>query len=154
MHGAGKTIDVCQDLTGQEISFASSSYHGLETRNDLPGIGARALDTVSSSTAAAQWGVTKINVPGVWAINHTGTRGTYEALVSPYRHSYGSYEVECSIVTWLAVSTLYVVVISLGFTGQTRADGNRRVDRHEQMGLPLSICKGTTIAGARLLLFY
>ncbi|POM74160.1 Subtilisin serine protease [Phytophthora palmivora] len=61
--------------------------------------------SMSSSSSAAQWGVSKINAPDVWATGNTGqgvvigsidtgVRGTHEALVSNYRRSYGWYDPE------------------------------------------------------------
>ncbi|KAG6594264.1 subtilisin serine protease [Phytophthora cinnamomi] len=61
--------------------------------------------SMSSSTSAAQWGVSKINAPDVWATGNTGqgviigsidtgVRGTHEALTSNYRQTYGWYDPE------------------------------------------------------------
>ncbi|EGZ19243.1 subtilisin serine protease [Phytophthora sojae] len=61
--------------------------------------------SMSSSTSAAQWGVSKINAPDVWATGNTGqgvvigsidtgVRGTHEALASNYRQTYGWYDPE------------------------------------------------------------
>ncbi|KAG3194234.1 hypothetical protein PC128_g9527 [Phytophthora cactorum] len=61
--------------------------------------------SMSSSTSAAQWGVSKINAPDVWATGNTGqgvvigsidtgVRATHEALASSYRQSYGWYDPE------------------------------------------------------------
>jgi subtilisin family serine protease len=61
--------------------------------------------SMSSSTSAAQWGVSKINAPDVWATGNTGegvvigsidtgVRGTHEALAGNFRQSYGWYDPE------------------------------------------------------------
>ncbi|KAL4156924.1 hypothetical protein PRNP1_005950 [Phytophthora ramorum] len=61
--------------------------------------------SMSSSTSASQWGVSKINAPDVWATGNTGqgvvigsidtgVRGTHEALAGNYRQSYGWYDPE------------------------------------------------------------
>ncbi|CEG41892.1 subtilisin serine protease [Plasmopara halstedii] len=61
--------------------------------------------SMSASTSAAQWGVSKIKAPDVWATGNTGqgvvigsidtgVRGTHEALVNNFRKSYGWYDPE------------------------------------------------------------
>ncbi|RLN80474.1 hypothetical protein BBJ28_00001316 [Nothophytophthora sp. Chile5] len=66
--------------------------------------------STTSSTSAAQWGVSKINAPDVWATGNTGegivvgaidtgVRGTHQALASNFRQSYGWYDPETKAST-------------------------------------------------------